>query len=144
VARGSSPVSSFRYNRGWALAGTMVTISVLTLATLSAWYALVALPPAVWTWWAWRAGTDADEGGVLVRALLGRRRVRWSEISQLRPDERHRILATTTDGRELLLTAVTSADLPRLVAVTGQAPPAAAGSESRERSDRAKGRLQGG
>jgi Bacterial PH domain len=97
----------------------MVTISLLTLATLSPWYALVALPPLVWTWWAWRAGTDADQDGLRVLALLGRRRIRWSEISTLRPDERHRVIATTTDGRQLLLTGVTSADVPRLMKAAG-------------------------
>lgn len=97
----------------------MVTISVFTLATRSPWYALLALPPLVWTWWAWRAGTDADREGLRVQALLGRRRVRWSQIHTLRPAGRDRIVATTTDGRALLLTGVTSADLPELTAAAG-------------------------
>jgi hypothetical protein len=97
----------------------IVTISMLTLATLSPWFALLTLPPLAWTWWAWRAGTDADQDGLRVRALLGRRRIRWSEIRALRPDEQHRMVATIADGRELLLTGVTSADVPRLVAASG-------------------------
>lgn len=97
----------------------MVTISVLTLGTLSPWYALVALPPLAWTWWAWRSGTDADQDGLRVQALLGWRRIRWSEISTLRPEGQHRVLATTTGGRELLLTGVTSADIPRLIEAAG-------------------------
>lgn len=119
MARGSAPVSSFRLHRGWTVAGMMVTVSALTLGTLSPWYALVAVPPLVWTWWAWWAGTDADQDGLRVRALLGRRRVGWPEINALRPDGRGRILATTTGGRELLLTGVTSADVPRLVEAAG-------------------------
>jgi hypothetical protein len=105
----------------------IVTISMLTLASLSPWYSLLSLPPLVWTWWAWRAGTDADLDGLRVRALLGRRRIRWSEISALRPDQHDRMVATTADGRELLLTGVTSADVPRLVAASGS--PLAAGEQ---------------
>ncbi|HEY8471239.1 MAG TPA: PH domain-containing protein [Natronosporangium sp.] len=119
MARRRGPVSSFRYHRAWPLAGLMVSISLVTLGAYSAWLALLALPPLVWTWWAWHAGTDADQDGLRVRALLGRRRIEWSRVDTLVPDQRGRIVATTTDGRALLLTAVTRADLPRLTAVTG-------------------------
>jgi hypothetical protein len=116
-------VSRFRHDRGRAVAGMIVTISLFTLATVSPWFLLLPLPAGVWTWWAWRAGTDADQDGLRVRALVGRRRVRWSEVSALHPDEHQRILATISDGRDLLLTGVTSADLPRLVAASGHPLP---------------------
>jgi hypothetical protein len=97
----------------------MVTISVLTLVAVSPWFTLLLLPPLAWTTWVWRAGTDADRHGLRVRALLGRRAVRWSQVSALHPDQDQRLVATLTDGTELPLTAVTTADAGRLVAAGG-------------------------
>ena len=78
---------------------------------------LVPLAPLLAGIWAWRAGTDANEYGIRVRALLGRRVVPWAEISALTPDDRGRTLAVLLDGSALRLTAVKPADLPRLAAV---------------------------
>jgi hypothetical protein len=113
------PVSRFRHHRGRAVAGLVVTVSVLTLVAVSPWFALLLLPPLAWTAWVWRAGTDADRHGLRVRALLGRRDVRWSQVSALHPDQDRWLVATLTDGTEVPLTAVTAADAGRLVAAAG-------------------------
>ena len=73
------------------------------------------LPVAVW---GWRAGTDADESGVTVHALFGARRLPWSRISGFAPRGR-RVVAVLDGGATVPLTAVTPADLPRLVAASG-------------------------
>lgn len=112
-------VSRFRYHRGSTVAGVVVTISVLTLTPVSPWYALLVLPPLVWTGWVWRAGTDADRHGLRVQALLGRRDIRWSEVAGLRPDGRRRLVATLTDGNEVPLTAVPPAEAGQLVTASG-------------------------
>jgi hypothetical protein len=146
--RDRAPVSRFRHDRGRAVAGLIVTISLLTLVAVSPWFALLLVPPAAWTGWVWRAGTDADRHGLRVRALLGRRDLPWSQVSALHPDRlvqgrserrrgrdsgrlrrlaggggrdaRHRrLVATLTDGTEVPLTAVTVADAGRLVAASG-------------------------
>lgn len=127
--RDREPVSRFRHHRGLAVAGLMVTISLLTLVVASPWFALLLLPPLVWTCWVWRAGTDADRHGLRVRALLGRRDLPWSQVSALHPDRhvrgrrdsgRHRqLVATLTDGTEVSLTAVSATDAGRLVGAAG-------------------------
>jgi Bacterial PH domain len=69
--------------------------------------------------WGWRAGTDADAEGLRLRALVGSRRIAWSHISALAPRGRQ-VIASLTDGRAIVLPAVSRADLPRLIAASGQ------------------------
>jgi Bacterial PH domain len=85
------------------------------------WFLLpILLIPIALAAWAWRTGTDADREGVRVRALLGQRQIRWSQISELVADRRGRAMALLTDGSTIALPAVSRADLPRLVAASGQ------------------------
>lgn len=110
----------------------IVTVSVITLAGVSGWLVLVALLPLTWTVWAWRSGTDVDRAGVRVRALLGEKRIPWSQVHGMAVESRHRVVAKLTDGAVVPLTAVTAADLPRVTAASGQElsaaePPPAAG-----------------
>jgi hypothetical protein len=85
------------------------------------WFLMpILLIPIVLAVWAWRTGTDADRDGVRVRALLGQRQIRWPQISELAADPRGRAVALLTDGRTVALPAVNRADLPRLVAASGQ------------------------
>jgi hypothetical protein len=78
------------------------------------------LVPILLAAWAWRTGTDADRDGIRVRALLGQRAIRWPHIRELAADGRGRAVALLTDGRTVALPAVNRADLPRLVAASGQ------------------------
>jgi hypothetical protein len=109
----------FRYHAALAVAGVVTLIAGIPLAA-SGWYlAPILLVPLAVAVWAWRAGTDADRDGLVVRALLGSRRIAWSEVAELTTDARGRALARLDDGRGVPLTAVTAADLPRLAASSG-------------------------
>ena len=81
---------------------------------------LVPLIPLAVAAWAWRAGTDANEYGIRVRALFGRKIVPWTEVSALIPDQRGRAVAELQDGSIVHLTAVKAGDLPRLAAASGK------------------------
>lgn len=107
----------FRHHRGRAVAGLIITISLLTLVPVSAWFALLLVPPAAWTVWVWRAGTDADPAGVRVRALVATRRVPWSRVEALATEPGGQVVANLTSGTQLPLTAVTATDVPRLAAL---------------------------
>jgi hypothetical protein len=119
VSERTTDVVRFRHHPGRGVAGLIVTISVLTLASVSDWLALLALPPLAWTVWVWRAGTEADRTGIRVRALAGRKWIPWSRVRGL-ATEGDRVAATLTDGATVPLTAVTPAELPRLAAASGQ------------------------
>lgn len=114
------PVLRFRYHRARAVAGLTVTVSTFTLAAVSPWFLLALLPPLIWTVGMWRAGTDADHAGLRVRALLGQRRIRWAEVEALLPDPAGGVVARSTGGTDVPLTAVTAADLPLLVSASGR------------------------
>jgi Bacterial PH domain len=109
----------FRHHSGIAVAGLIATVGTLPFA-LSAWYlAPILLVPVAVTLWGWLAGTDADPDGVTIRALLGRRRLPWSRISGFVPEGR-RVLAALEGGGAMPLPAVTPAELPTLLAASGQ------------------------
>jgi hypothetical protein len=119
-----APVSSpttvrFRQHSAIAVAGLIAAIGAVPLAS-AAWYFLPAAAiPLLVAAWAWRSGTDADREGLRVRALLGQRRVPWSDVAELSGDDRGRAVALLRDGRQVPLPAVRAGDLPRLVAASG-------------------------
>jgi Bacterial PH domain len=113
-----SPVK-FRYNAATAIAGGVAVLGAVPVATLHWYLAPILLVPLAVAGWGWRAGTDADPDGLSVRALLGSRRLPWSRVTGLVPDGR-RVVAVLDGGTALRLPAVTPADLPRLVAASGQ------------------------
>lgn len=113
------PTVKFRHPAALAVAGVVVLISGIPLAATAPWLSPILLVPLVVTVWAWRAGTDADADGLRVRALVGSRQLPWDRVAQLVPTDR-RVLAELTDGGQLVLSAVTPADLPRLVTASGR------------------------
>jgi hypothetical protein len=116
----STTTVRFRQHSAIAVAGLIATIGAVPLASV-AWYFLpVAVIPLLVAVWAWRSGTDADSTGLRVRALLGQRRVPWSDIAELGGDGRGRAVALLRDGRQVPLPAVRADDLPRLVAASGK------------------------
>lgn len=120
----SGAKTKFRYHAAIAVAGLITLIGALPVAT-AAWYLLpILLVPVAITVWAWLAGTDADPDGLVVRALLGRRRIPWRSVAELSADARGRAYATLANGAAVPLPAVTATDLPRLVAASGQRVPA--------------------
>jgi len=106
----------FRHHASRAVAALVVAISTLTLAGVSPYLGALALIPLGYAAWLWRAGTDAGPAGLRVRALLGQRLIPWPEVTAVIPDGRGRVLAGLTGGATVPLTAVTTADLPRLAA----------------------------
>ncbi|GAA3726972.1 hypothetical protein GCM10022225_05250 [Plantactinospora mayteni] len=110
----------FRHSQAIWVAAVIAFLGALPLAT-ARWYLvpLLLVPVAVGVW-AWRAGTDADRAGVRIRALLGERRIAWSEIAELASDPRGQAVVRLRDGSTATLPAVRAADLPGLVAASGQ------------------------
>lgn len=113
----------FRPHGAVAIAGLVALIGAVPLASAGWPYLPVLLVPLVVVVWALRAGTDAGPEGLRVRALLGERRIGWSEVSELGADRRGRVLARLTDGQVVPLTAVRDRDLPRLVEVSNPPSP---------------------
>jgi len=109
----------FRHNAAIAIAGLVALFGAVPVATVRWYLAPILLVPLAVLVWGWRAGTDADRDGLSIRALFGARRVPWTRITGLVPTDR-RVIATLDGGGSLTLPAVTPADLPRLVAASGQ------------------------
>jgi hypothetical protein len=119
----SGSKTTFRYHSAIAVAGVIMLIGAVPVAT-AAWYLLpILLIPLAVTCWAWLAGTDAGPDGLVVRALLGRRRIPWRAVAELGADARGRAYARLVDGAAVPLPAVSRTDLPRLVAASGAQGP---------------------
>jgi hypothetical protein len=111
----------FRRSSAITVAAIIVAIAGLSLVTWAPPYALIVLViPLAVALWSWRAGTDVDADGVTVRAALGRRRIPWSDVTGLVTEGRGQVSAYLTSGQAITLPAVTAADVPRLIAASGQ------------------------
>ena len=110
----------FRYSAALAVAGVIATIGAVPLLGASLFYAPVLLVPLAVAVWAWRAGTDVDERGLVVRALLAKRGIPWTQVDALVPEQR-RVHARLANGNVVTLPGVTRDDLPKLVAASGGA-----------------------
>jgi hypothetical protein len=108
----------FRHNGAIAVAGLVAFFAALPLATARWYLAPILLVPLAIGAWGIRAGTDADAAGVSVRALFGRRRLPWGEITGFVRVNR-RVRATLANGASVPLPAVGAQDLPKLVAASG-------------------------
>ena len=73
----------FRHHQAIWVAAVIAFLGALPLATARWYLTPLLLVPVTVGVWAWRAGTDADRGGVRIRALLGQRTIPWSEIVEL-------------------------------------------------------------
>jgi hypothetical protein len=109
----------FRHHSGLAIAGLVAFFGAIPVATYRWYLSPILLIPVAVAIWGWRAGTDADENGLTVRALLGRRRLPWSRIEGFVPVGRRQVHAVLAGGATVRLIAVTPADLPKLVAASG-------------------------
>jgi hypothetical protein len=98
-------------------------IAFISGISLGAWapylLPLLILPLAV-ALWSWRAGTDADAEGITVRSAVASRRLPWQSVTGLVTDPSGRVSAQLSSGTAIVLPAVTTRDLPRLVSATGQ------------------------
>jgi hypothetical protein len=113
----------FRPHGAIAIAALVALLGAVPLASAGWQYLPVLLVPVVIVAWALRAGTDAGPEGLRVRALIGQRRIAWSEVSELGADRRGRVLARLTSGQVVPLTSVRDRDLPRLVEVSNPPSP---------------------
>lgn len=132
------PTMRFRPPGAVLVAAMIAFVSALPVAGLAWYLAPVLLVPLMVGIWAWRAGTDADDAGLRVRALFGTLDVPWSRVAELAADRRGRAAALLTDGRVIRLTAVGARDLPAVLRASGREPapeasetdPAGTGTES--------------
>jgi Bacterial PH domain len=88
--------------------------------TVRWWLTPILLVPVALFVWVLRSGTDADGGGLTLRAIFSSRRVPWSAVRELSADDRGRAVALLEDGHAVPLPQVKLADLPRLVAASGR------------------------
>lgn len=100
----------FRRHAAITVAAIIALIGAVPVAIQGWLYAPVLLVPLAVAIWAWRSGTDVDESGLTVRALLGRRRIPWAEVTALVPDGRGGVQAVLGD-RAVPLTAVRAVDM---------------------------------
>jgi Bacterial PH domain len=114
-----SPVR-FRRSSAITLAAVVFMIAGLSVVRWAPYLLILLVIPAAVAVWSWRSGTDADRAGLTVRALLGNRRIPWSDVAGLVTDERGNVSAQLSSGRAVPLPAVGRADLPRLVEAAGQ------------------------
>jgi hypothetical protein len=123
----------FRHNVSISIAGLVAFLGAVPIASSGfgreggtpAWaypLLLILLIPILVMAWGWRAGTDADRDGLRLRALFGSRRLPWSQVNALVPQGR-KVIAVLADGGSIVLPAVVQADLPRLVAASGNELP---------------------
>lgn len=114
------PALRVRKSGAIVVAALIAFVGTAPLAGASWQLAPVLLIPLAILFWAVRAGTDVDPGGLRVRALFGSTDIPWSRIDQLAPDGRGRVSALLTDGKVIRLTGVTTANLPAVIAAGGQ------------------------
>jgi len=111
---------TFRHNAALAVAAVIAIVAGVPLVAAAPLLTPVLLVPLAVAIWAWRSGTDASPAGVRVRALLGDRLIGWPQIAAIAPVPPRKVVATLVDGSAVPLTAVTPADIPRLVAASGR------------------------
>lgn len=109
----------FRHNAAIVIAGLVALFGAVPVATVRWYLSPILLVPLAVMIWGWRAGTDANRDGLSIRAMFGATRVPWERISGFVPVER-RVVAMLDGGSSVRLPAVSPADLPRLVAASGQ------------------------
>lgn len=112
----------FRHHAAVTVAGVIAFVATIPLVAATPLIAPVLLVPLAVAVWAWRAGTDATASGLRVRALLGQRRLPWSDIVEIRPTAGGRVVAVLADDNAITLPAVRPADLPRLASAAPQTP----------------------
>ena len=106
----------FRYNSALAVAGVIAVIGGLPLLKASLWFAPILLIPLAVAVFGWRAGTDVDDRGLVVRALLGYRRILLAQVYALVP-RRRGVQAGLANGHSIILRGVTRYDLPKIAAI---------------------------
>jgi len=113
------PKIRFRHNMAIVGAGVIGFASAAPFALARWYFSPLLLVPILVVLWAWRSGVDVDTDGVTVRALVKSKRLAWDDIVGFTTD-RTSVTAQLRDHTSVRLTAVTPADLPRLLRAGGQ------------------------
>lgn len=71
--------------------------------------------PVVLLWWLLRSGTDVDDSGIRIRAMLGSRHWSWDQLRGLSATERGTLNAVLADGRTVRMPCARARHL-RLIA----------------------------
>jgi hypothetical protein len=110
----TEPVLRFRHNSAITVAAVVALIATISVGSWQPYLLVLLVIPLAVAIWGWRSGTDVDADGLTVRAALGNRRLPWDTINVLTPAGRQ-VVAVLTSGGQVVLTAVTPDDLPKLV-----------------------------
>lgn len=117
----AKPVVRVRRSGALLVAAVIALIGTIPLASAAGWaLSPILLIPLLFVFWALRTGTDVFTDRLRVRALIGSTEVPWSRVAELAPDPRGRVSALLDNGNVLRLTGVTRANLPTVLAATGQ------------------------
>jgi hypothetical protein len=106
-------------NRTALVPVALLALCVVPLAFAAPWLPVLLLIPVVVAAWVLRTGVDIDDEGLTLRALLGRRRVPWTDVAGIRVAPRGDLWLVTTAGTELKLPVMRARDLPQLAALSG-------------------------
>ena len=116
---GTGAVLRVRTPRTALMAVLVLAICVLPLASSAPWLAVLWLLPVAAAAWVLRAGVDVDRTGLTVRALLGSRRLAWTEVTGLRVGGRDRLVAVLRGGGTVRLPVLRPRHLPLVAAASG-------------------------
>lgn len=119
TTRTTRPTVRFRRSASLAVAAGIATVGAIPLLAESLWFLPILLVPIAIAVWAWRAGTDVDEAGFTVRALLGSRRVPWAAVDGLVSQD-GAVQAHLANGHFVKLDAVRPADLEVITALAAK------------------------
>jgi Bacterial PH domain len=89
------------------------------VAAASPWAILVYLLPVGVAVWLWRTRTEVDADRLVIRRVLTRTVLPWSEVASLRLADRHWIRAVRTGGGEITLPTVRTRHLSGLALISG-------------------------
>lgn len=112
-------VVRLQMNRIALVPAVVAVVCALPLATASPWLLFVLFLPAAWITYVLRSGVDADEDGLIVRALFGSIRIPWSRIAGVLIVRRQELSIATVEGSRVRLPGLRVRDLPKLYEATG-------------------------
>lgn len=121
---GAGAVLRVRTPRIALVAVLVLAICVLPLASSAPWLAVLWLLPVGVAAWVLRAGVDVDRAGLTVRALLGSRRLPWTEVAGLRVVPGGRLAAVLRGGGAVRLPVLRPRHLALVAAASGGKVPA--------------------
>ncbi|HEX3791188.1 MAG TPA: PH domain-containing protein [Pseudonocardiaceae bacterium] len=108
----------FKTPRAALVAVAFFALCESTVALAGGWLALLYLIPVLMAVWVLRTRTVVDENRLVIRRVLGRRVVNWSDVAYLRMREGKWVAAVLTNSSQVALPAVRTMHLPVLSLIT--------------------------